>query len=125
MDSKRRDKSGFTLIELMVSMSIIGILVLGSALIYTQGIKSIEKARAKTTAATLASNQIELITWQIKSNQYKNEGRVTKTIKKRKYEIEWNVRQNKNEYEIRVVLTSKGLKFKGETDFEVIKKIKK
>lgn len=125
MDSKRRAKSGFTLIELMVSMSIIGILVLGSALIYTQGIKSIEKSRAKTTAATLASNEIELITWQIKSDQYKNEGRVTKTIKKRKYEIEWKIRQNKNEYEIRLVLTSKGLKFKGENDFEVIKKIKK
>ena len=125
MDSKCQSKSGFTLIELMVAMSIIGILVLGSALIYTQGIKSIEKSRAKTTAATLASNQIQLITWQIKSNQYKKEGQTTNIIRKRKYDIEWNISQKKNIYEIKVNVTSKGLNFKGENDFEVIKKIEK
>ena len=111
MDSKCQSKSGFTLIELMVAMSIIGILVLGSALIYTQGIKSIEKSRAKTTAATLASNQIQLITWQIKSNQYKKEGQTTNIIRKRKYDIEWNISQKKNIYEIKVNVTSKGLNF--------------
>ena len=57
----RRDSGGFTAVELMVGITMLGILVLGFLTVFPMGMRTIEKGEKMTVASNLAQNELERI----------------------------------------------------------------
>ena len=57
----RRDSEGFTAVELMVGITMLGILVLGFLTVFPMGMRTIEKGEKMTVASNLAQNELERI----------------------------------------------------------------
>lgn len=54
-----RDDRGFTLVELLMAMSVFSILIVGFSLLFASSLKSFGSSRARTVAGQLASTELE------------------------------------------------------------------
>lgn len=120
---KKIDSKGFTLIEILIAISIVSIVVLAFHITITSGIKGNAKNERDIKALNIAQSEIEVVRNQIKQGNINivnsnkepltkaksNGNRYYKEVDGKEFEVTFYIDQNidSNIYDLRVIVKSK------------------
>ena len=109
---KKNNSRGFTLVEVLVSLSILSILILVFFGVINTSIKNNKKNEVDINALSLAQSEVENIRIQIKNDEFKLvEGKYTSKYTYNKYNVYVSVEQKSDLlYEVNVTVKYKNPK---------------